>query len=91
MNITKLVWEEPYIGYIGDKHNISPREVEEVCFEDENMKVFREKDMRNYYVLGKTQGGRCLLIVVKPLGNGKAKVIAARDMGDEEKARYGVL
>jgi len=91
MNITKLAWEDLHVRYIADKHNISPREVEEVCFENENLKILREKEMRNYYVLGKTLGGRYLFIVVKPLGNGKAKVIAARDINDSEKTKYGIL
>lgn len=88
MNIVELVWEEWYVEHIAARHNIRPSEVEEACFEDENIRVLRGKGTAKeklYHVLGKTLGGRHLHIVVKALGKGKAKVITAGDMDDSKR------
>ncbi|MBI2485904.1 MAG: BrnT family toxin [Deltaproteobacteria bacterium] len=94
LKIVELVWEEWHIEHIAARHNVKRGEAEEACFEDENARVLRGKGRREgmlYYVLGKTLRGRCLFIVVKHLGKGKAKVITARDMNPSEKRRYNIL
>lgn len=41
-----------------------------------------------YYVLGKTDAGRHLFIVVRYLYRGRATPVTARDMDTREKERY---
>ena len=85
------MWEDWHVEHIAAKHNISPREVEEACFDDGSVKVLRGKgkwEEKLYYILGTTLGGRYLFIVVKPLGKGKAKVITAINMNNTEKRKY---
>ena len=94
MKIIELVWKEWHVEHIAARHNVRPSEVEEACFEDENIRVLRGKGRgkeKLYYVLGRTLGGRDLRVVIKLLGKGKAKVITARDMDDSEKKLYIVF
>ncbi|MCE5237673.1 hypothetical protein LLH23_04190 [bacterium] len=41
-----------------------------------------------YYVLGQTEAGRYLLIVLRDLGAGRARVVTAREMTPPERRAY---
>lgn len=68
-------------------HLVSPEEVEEALFnEDEAPNIMRGKEGK-YLAYGKTHGGRLLLIVWASTYK-KTKIITARDMTEKEKRFY---
>jgi uncharacterized DUF497 family protein len=84
IRITELTWDERTIGHIA-RHNVTVREVEEVCFGSKSF-VFRRGD--RYIVLGQTNAGRYLFIVIVRTQTGRGHVLTAREMDDSEKRRY---
>jgi hypothetical protein len=76
-------------------HRLSPDEVEEAVFDDPDRKIFRgprsnrDRTRHIYYVYGRTQAGRYLLVVLLNLGEGQALPVTARDMTSRERQRYG--
>ena len=88
MNIYEIIWPEERIEHIA-RHNVSPEEVEEVCFS--RSLVLRAKQQGAnpvYYVLGQTNSGRYLFCVIIQFSGGKGYPITARPMTDKEKSRY---
>ena len=85
MNITNLVWDEDNIQHIA-RHNVTPEEVEEVCYENKPL-IYRGKHSL-YYALGRTQAGRYLFIVVRYLGQGRARPVTARNMDKKDRRLY---
>ena len=84
MKITRLVWDDENVGHIA-RHSVTPQEVEAACFS--KPLVFRSKKGR-YLVLGRTEAGRCLLVVVRYVGRGRGRVVTARDMTKSERRRF---
>lgn len=64
------------------RHGVIPNEVEEACHN--NPLAIRTKEGR-YLVLGRSDAGRYLSIVVVPKGKGVVRVITARDMDYKER------
>lgn len=85
-NITRFKWNINNVEHIA-KHGVTPNEIEEVTFEN---KVFvRSGRERLHYLLGTTQAGRYLFIVVAlTKRKGEAVVITARDMTENERKYY---
>jgi uncharacterized protein len=81
LRITDFEWDEENIDHIG-RHGVSPEEVEEACYERPFVLKGREG---LYLVYSQTMDGRYLLVVTRYRGNGKIRVITARDMTDAEK------
>ncbi len=68
---------------------MTPEEVEEVCFG--KSLVLRAKSYGEnpvYYVLGQTDAGRYLFVVVIQFADGKGYPITARTMTDKEGRRF---
>lgn len=84
--ITELEWLADRIEHIQAKHRVKPKEVEEACFSQPL--ILRGRGKRVYQILSQTPEGRYLFIVVRFLGQGKARVITARDMEQTERQRY---
>jgi hypothetical protein len=84
--ITWIDWQTDRIAHIQVKHQVSPREVEEVCFGQPV--ILRGKGKQIYQVLGQTQAGCYLFIVVRFLGESRVRVITARDMDQAERRWY---
>jgi len=60
MKIRQIVWPEDRIEHIA-RHNVTPEEVEEVCFGQALVQRAKsEGDNPIYYVLGQTFAGRYL-------------------------------
>lgn len=86
---TQLEWRGDRVAHIASKHGVTPGEVEEVCFGDPFiLRGAGKRENRLYYVLGQTEAGRYLFVVIKPLGGKKAQPITAREMSSSERARY---
>lgn len=84
--ITRLEWQTDRITHIQVKHRVAPREVEEVCFS--HPIILRGRGKQIYQVLGQTHAGRYLFIIVRFLGEGKVRLITARDMNHAERKWY---
>jgi len=86
MRIEKISWDEDTAEHIS-RHSVSPEEVEEALFnEDEPPLILRGREGR-YLSYGKTAGGRFLLIALTVLHR-KTRIITARDMSEKEKQHY---
>lgn len=88
MRITELLWPRDRIDHIA-RHGVTPNEVEEVCFG--RSLVLRAKSYGAnpvYYVLGQTDAGRYLFVVVIQFADDKGYPITARTMTDKEERRF---
>lgn len=83
LKIRSLIWDEWNVEHI-KKHKVSVDEVEEVI-------GFRIKTFKSYkgriLVLGNTEKGRLLTVVLALEGRGKYYVVTARNMSKKER-RY---
>ncbi len=84
MRLKRFRWDEENEGHLA-KHEVSPKEAEEAC--RIAPKVRRGKCGR-YLVLGRTEEGRHLLVVLTYLGNGEVRPVTAREMDGKERALY---
>jgi len=78
-----LAWNQQNIGHIA-RHHVTPDEVEQAVFSQSCLKRKGRGD-GIYYILGKTDSGRYLFIVLRDWGAGTALPITARDMSESEK------
>ena len=84
--ITNIEWQTERVAHIQVKHGVAPKEVEEVCFG--HPIILRGRGKQIYQVLGQTQAGRYLFIIVRFLGESKVRFITARDMSHTERKWY---
>ena len=84
MRINSFEWDEANISHVAE-HNVTPEEVEEACFINPLVLKGRKK---RYYVLGTTDGGRYLTVILQYKFRGVIRVITARDMDSAERRRY---
>jgi uncharacterized DUF497 family protein len=85
--ITSVKWTDESIEHVA-RHAVRPEEVEEVCFNEEEIPFIRSGRENLHYVFGKTYSGRSLFVVVKFIRQGEVRVITARDMSEWEKAYF---
>ncbi|SFR18463.1 BrnT family toxin [Desulfoscipio geothermicus] len=90
MEISQFIWNEDIIEHIA-KHDVTPEEVEEVCFG--RPLIIKNKQATKginptYYALGQTDTGRYLFVVFIYFKQGRAMVITARDMDQAERKYY---
>lgn len=81
--IRELLWNDWNIEYIA-MHNVSPHEVEEVCYSNPLVTRARNKTLR---IIGQTYSGRFLAIFLAPRGKGYYFVVTAREATDAERGR----
>ena len=82
--IRELLWNSWNIEHIAE-HNVSPDEVEEVCYNNPFVTRARNKTIK---IIGQTDAGRFLTIFLAPRGRGRYFVITARDATEAERRRY---
>ena len=88
MKIHELIWPEDRIEHIA-LHNITPEEVEEVCFSRPLiLSAKSEGENPVYYALGQTAAGRNLFCVVIQFPDGRGYPVTARLMTRKEIRRY---
>ena len=85
--ISSIKWTDKSVEQIAG-HAISPKEVEEVCFNENDAPFIRSGRENLHYVFGKTCSGRFLFIVVRFIRQGEVRVITARDMNSWEKSYF---
>ena len=84
MRFRSFEWDEANIGHIAF-HRVTPEEAEEACY---NGPLIRKARAERYYILGRSDNGRYLTVIVQPKWGGSARVITARDMDKSERQRY---
>ncbi|MBM4348940.1 MAG: BrnT family toxin [Deltaproteobacteria bacterium] len=82
--ISHIKWTETSLEHIS-RHGVSPEEVEETCFNEDDEPLIRSGRENLHYVFGKTYSGRFLFVVVRFIRQGEVRVITARDMNAWEK------
>lgn len=90
MHIDELLWDEQSEEHIA-RHNVAPEELEEAVF-DPSSRIFRtrsgQEGERRYLVLGLTEAGRYLFVVLDQVQGGLFYPVTARDMTDGEKRKF---
>jgi uncharacterized DUF497 family protein len=90
--IERLRWRDR-VEHIA-KHEVMPAEVEEVVLDDREALLEKagpaKKDPSQtvYVLLGRTQAGRYLMVLLIDEGRGVGFPITARDMNQAERRRY---
>ena len=85
MEWESLIWDEANEAHIA-RHQVAPDEVEDVVH-DRRARVLRTPSGRRL-VIGRTNAGRWLLVVLAPAGADQSYPITARDLTPAEKRRY---
>ena len=85
MRFRSFDWDEWNVDHIA-RHGIEPHEAETAC-RSEGRVVRRSREGR-YLVYGRTGAGRHVLVVLRPFGQGRARIITARDMTERERRFY---
>ncbi|MDQ6833914.1 MAG: BrnT family toxin [Chloroflexota bacterium] len=79
-----LIWDDWNEGHIA-RHNVTPAEVEEVTAN----RPFTTRGRKDRYrLIGQTDSGRLLTVIVAPRGSGIAYVLTAREATREERRAY---
>lgn len=81
-----LYWDDENISHI-QRHRVAPNEAEQVIFSSSS-RIRRGRGQKIYYILGQTEAGRFLFIVLKVWRGGVGRVVTARDMTDKERRWY---
>jgi uncharacterized protein len=86
MKIERLLWDEETSDHIA-KHSISPEEVEQSLFNEEDVPIIMRGREGKHLAYGRTNRGRFLFVVLA-IRHRRTSVITARDMTKAEKQYY---
>jgi hypothetical protein len=81
-------WDEFNIEHIAD-HNVSPNEAEEALLDRNRVSIQSNKrnGEKRWVIVGKTYGGRLLVVVFTRRGE-QIRVVTAYDATSSERKRY---
>lgn len=91
MRIENLLWKEPFLDKIVDKHGVLESEVEDVMFDEPHIRFAEKGHVAGehvYAAYGQTESGRYLIIFFIDKGRGLALPISARDMTTAERKYF---
>lgn len=84
MTIKRLIWDGWNITHIA-RHHVKPEEVEQTC---KSKNLFTKGKGGLYKLVGQTDDGRYLTILLAPRPAGSFYPVTARDADDKEKRRF---
>jgi uncharacterized DUF497 family protein len=88
LKLDELLWDDWNEDHVL-QHGVEPQEVEEAVFDPASLVLrTRGREQRRYVVLGLTDAGRYLLVVLDLMTGNLGYVITARDMDDDERRRF---
>ena len=87
MPISSIKWTEDSIDHIAN-HGVTPKEIEEVCFNEEDLPLIRSGREKLHYIFGKTDSGRFLFVVARFIRPGEVRIVTSRDMNAWEKKYF---
>lgn len=82
--VRRLIWDDWNVEHIAH-HAVKLEEVEEVCHSDPVVR--RTRDGR-FLVIGRTDAGEFLTVILDPEGNGVYYPVTARPASDVERRYY---
>ena len=85
MRFQAFEWDGWNVEHLA-RHAVEPHEAEAVCRSQATL-ILRGREGR-YLAYGRTSAGRSLLIVIRALEGGVARIITARDMTQRERRLY---
>ena len=92
MKIEGIIWIDEILEKIIRKHNVQQHEVREVLTHKPRFR-FVEKGHRSgenvYAAMGRTDGGRYLIVFFVYKSENRALILSARDMTHNERRLYG--
>ena len=86
MKIQNISWNQETVDHIAN-HGVSPEEVEQVLFNDEDVPSILRGKENKYLTYGETENNRFLFVVWVSKYR-KTCIITARDMTKKEKQFY---
>ena len=86
MRIDSFTWDRENKLHIA-RHEVAPREVEEVFLEDESPYILRGRDDR-YLAHGQTGTGRYLTVIFEFVTEIQVRPVTAWEMTKKERRRY---
>ena len=86
MKIQNITWDQETVDHIA-RHAVSPEEVEQVLFNDEDVPIIMRGGENKYLTYGETDSRRFLFIVWVSKYR-KTRIVTARDMTQKEKQFY---
>lgn len=91
MNIAGYIWLEDIVSKLWTKHQVEPHEVRETIEGTPHFRLVERGHRAGedvYAALGRTDGGRFLIVFFVRKGDGRALIVSARGMTDSERKRY---
>ncbi len=89
--IIELIWDRRNVAHI-DRHNVTPQEVEEVCFTNHySHRVGGRGRYRRYMVIGQSETGRYLTIFVDFQRRCVFYPVTARDAAENERRFFQTM
>jgi len=82
--IRRLVWDPGNVAHIA-RHQVTPEEVEDVCHGDY---ILGEAHTGRLLLIGPTQAGRMLAVVLEPEAEETYDVVTARPADRKERRLY---
>jgi uncharacterized protein len=86
LRIRQVICDERHAEHIA-RHEVTCEEVADVLLSHRKL-VTRGGQQNRYLVLGVTEPGRHLFVVIEDLSGGTVVVVTARDMDDSERRRW---
>ena len=91
MRIVDIIWLPHIIDELATKHRVTPEEVDEVLFSRPLYRKVQKGHIPGedvYSALGRTEGGRYLIVIFVYKQTREALVLSARDMDRKERRQY---
>ena len=92
MKIDGIIWLRAIVDKLDRKHNVTPEEVESVLRSNARFRFIERGDVDGedmYAALGRTFGGRYLIVYFIYKKTHDALIISAREMNKQERRSYG--
>jgi len=89
MWLKRLIVEDFIEEKLWEKHQVTREEVEECLVNGRSIRLRHKRNPVRLVVLGATQSGRLLKIILEFQGRGQYFLVTAMNMEAEERKRYG--
>lgn len=92
MYIADIIWIPEVVDKLEWKHNVTPREVDDVMFSNPLVRKIQKGHRSNedvYVAFGQTEAGRYLSVFFVYKVTQEVLIISARDMDRKERRLYG--
>jgi len=91
LKIFEIIWKERFVEKIGEKHDVTTDEVEQILFSRAHFRLIEREQVKGenlYVAYGQTEAGRYLVVFFIRKRRVGALPISARDMTKAERRYY---